>query len=269
MNTMRIAKYPVKQPLLQPLIKYIWVLRSDHPVTICHKLLPVTNIDIILNFSSTINYRGQGDNAIAANRFHLNGIRQQYQYISQTDRLNVWGISFYPDGLYPFVKIPLSEFTNQTVELELLMPEFTCQAGDIVSCTGSIPQRLSMLENALVKSLNVELISEKNCLIFDLFNSTPGSENIKRFCVQHGINQRRLERIFNKHIGISPKQFLKLRRFQRILGQIRKHQNRDFLGLTYENDYFDQAHFIKDFKSLTGCSPTRFICEKSSILQYC
>lgn len=52
MKVLQVKKYPVNNPILKQLIKYFWVITSDNEVNISHKLLPVNNIDIIIDFSS-------------------------------------------------------------------------------------------------------------------------------------------------------------------------------------------------------------------------
>ena len=72
------------------------------------------------------------------------------------------------------------------------------------------------------------------------------------------INRRQLERKFLSTIGLSPKQLAKVIRLQATLKMLEKKQFTSLTSLAYENGYFDQAHFIKDFKEFTGMSPGQF-----------
>ncbi len=268
MNLVQTTKYQVNEPILKHFIKYFWVMKSDQQVSINHKLLPVNNIDFILNFSSPIKYMSAGKKEIVPEIFHLNGIRDEYHMINQTGKLNVVGISFFPDGLYPFLKTPLSEFTNKTIDLDLFFKKFTLEIEEKLNITSSIQEKIDIIENELLLLLDYKYIpSKETCQIISTYYSNIDNMSINDFCNQYGINQRKLERTFNNYIGISPKLFYRLNRFQGILNKIIKHEYFDLTSLTYENDYYDQTHFLKDFKSFTGCSPKQFINERGSVKQ--
>lgn len=266
MKVLQVKKYPVNNPILKQLIKYFWVITSDNEVNISHKLLPVNNIDIIINFSSQIKYTLSNKTQINTKGLHFNGIRKQYYTINQIGKLNVLGISFFPEGLYPFLKIPLSEFTNRTIELDLLINRFTSRIEEKISISNVYAEKFDIIENELIQLIDFELIKTKDISrLFNTFYWNTNKLDINYFCVQYGINQRKLERVFNKYIGISPKAFQKINRFQGILNHILKREYVDLTSLAYEYGYYDQMHFIKDFKSYAGCSPSQFINKGESV----
>lgn len=268
MDLFHTTKYEVKHPRLKHLIKFFWIIRSDHQITINHKLLPVRNIDFVLNLSSPIKYISDKKVEIVPKTFHFNGIRDKSYIIKQVGTLDILGISFFPAGLYPFLKIPLSEFTNKTIDLDLLLNEFTSTIEEKLSLSSSIPEKITIIENELVQLIDFKyLLPDETSRILGTFYSNIDNMNVFHFCDQYGVNQRKLERIFNKYVGISPKLFDRLNRFQRVLNQITKNKYTDLTSLAYENDYYDQTHFLKDFKSFTGCSPSQFLNEKRSVKQ--
>ncbi|MCP4340342.1 MAG: AraC family transcriptional regulator [Desulfobulbaceae bacterium] len=263
MNSLRVDKYLPKHPFLKKLIKYFWVLKSDHPTTLNHKLLPVNNIDFILNFSSPIKYCSESK-VEETPKYFFSGIRHQYCINHQVGKLNMLGISFFPAGLYPFLKIPLSEFTNRVVELDLVIHKFSSALEERLCFADSVIQQIEILENYLIRLIDPRYIPANET--FQMVNTFYSVDlDIRTFCKQYGVNQRKLERIFNEYIGISPKYFKRLNRFQGVINQILNKKYIDFTSMAYENDYYDQAHFIKDFKSFAGCSPSQFVKEKKSI----
>lgn len=84
------------------------------------------------------------------------------------------------------------------------------------------------------------------------------------------VNRRQLERKFSSVIGLSPKQLSKIIRLQSTLKMLLKDEFTSLSALAYEGNYYDQAHFIKDFKEFTGLTPKEFYADnlKMSSLFY-
>lgn len=267
MILLKASRFAVKNPMLKQCIKYFWVMQNDHNTSVHHKLLPVSNIDFVLNFSAPITYVIDDITKTIPKNFHFIGLRNQAYTISQTGHLNIIGISFFPAGLYPFLKTPLSEFTNKTVELETLAQRFTAAIESKLSITGSVATKLENIENALLELIDINLLPNQQVMhIFSAFNANMDYLNVEHFCLEYGINQRKLERIFNKYIGISPKLYSRLNRFQKVVNHLANTNNpAKLVSLAYEYEYWDQTHFIKDFKAFSGCSPSQFIKQRKSI----
>lgn len=265
---LQITKYPVTHPSLKALIKYFWVMRSEQEVMIRHKLLPVGNIDMVLNCSAPMTYLPAQRQAIHASGFHLTGIRQSYALIEQRGTLDLIGIAFFPMGIYPFLKIPLSELTNRTVDLDLLLKNFTARVQDCLACARSIAEKLRVLESELLHILDPELLPpQEHIRAFHIFSAQIEIVSIQQFCDAYGVHPRTFERLFQKQIGVSPKFFQRLLRFQRALNQMMRTNAPRFTTIAHEHDYYDQAHCIKDFIAFSGCSPSQFFQEALSIKQ--
>lgn len=108
----------------------------------------VTNYQIS---SETLYFKAFNQIEIIPAGLHFNGIRKQAYQINQAGKLKILGISFWPTGLYPFLKIPLAEFANQTVELNLLVNNFTSRIEERLAITESISEKFAFLENELIR----------------------------------------------------------------------------------------------------------------------
>ena len=85
-----------------------------------------------------------------------------------------------------------------------------------------------------------------------------GSISLKKLTENLDLSERSLERKFKESVGISPKLFSRICRFQASLKQL-KHNHYDKLSdIAFENDYSDQSHFIRSFKEFTGFSPNQY-----------
>ncbi len=113
-----IKRYPIINKNLKDWVKFIWHFEADSGF-VQHKLLPMESIDILMNLADEMIYETASDRIIAPS-IHVNGLRSQYSFIRQTGNINVWGISFYSFGLYPFINNPINDIQNKIVDLNLL-----------------------------------------------------------------------------------------------------------------------------------------------------
>ena len=111
----------------------------------------------------------------------------------------------------------------------------------------------------LLKKLADKRIIDKIVIstIETIFN-TNGQFSVNEFSKSNNINRRQLARKFSSAIGLSPKQLAKTIRIQATLKVLLNEQITSLTDLAYENEYFDQAHFIKEFKEFTGLTPKEF-----------
>ncbi|MDR0207510.1 MAG: helix-turn-helix domain-containing protein [Bacteroidales bacterium] len=94
-----------------------------------------------------------------------------------------------------------------------------------------------------------------------MIKRTYGNINVNQMASEACLSRKQFERIFAEHIGISPKKYLKIIRFQSAIFQKQQNNNLNMTELSYESGYFDQSHFINDFKSLSGLTPKQYFAE--------
>ena len=114
-NILNITRYATKNECLIPWVKFFWHIEAAN-ADIHYKLLPTDCIDVILNLADDVVYETEC-NKIIAPPFHINGLRSKYSFIHQEKNIHIFGISFYPHGLYPFVHKSLKEVQNKVVDL--------------------------------------------------------------------------------------------------------------------------------------------------------
>lgn len=262
---LNITRYSIKNSDLLPWVKFIWHLESEAEVSINHKLLPSDSIDIVLNMSEQTEYK-IGNQKFTPDDFHFNGIRDQYGYVLQQGPLNVFGISFFPFGLFPVLRRPLSDYTNQIVSLRSVSEVLYKQFELALYREGTVQETVLFLEKAL------DLIYRPNhkdleaaALLQDYCRSCQ-AVSIRDFCLNYKINIKTFERLCLKYTGYAPKTLQRMARFQNASNQlIYSTPSKNLSGLAYENDYYDQAHLIKEFKDYSGSSPGQFIKENDTL----
>ena len=182
-------------------------------------------------------------------------------YIEPTGYVNTFAIRFYPYGFANFVSEPISNLVDkETPIVQLFGTENADDLEQIIVKAENTEQRISIIEKFLLDRLNDERTINrivKNTVDFLL--STNGSASINSILKEDLSKRRQLERNFKKQIGVSPKQLGKVIRLQTALKMLLDQKSKNLTDIAYKSKYFDQAHFIKDFKEFTGINPKEFL----------
>ena len=263
-----IDRYPVQHPLLRKYIRFFWELRIGQ-AGINHKIIPQRNINLRFNLDDTPHYLYHNGSLTRLEDVYFPGLTDQYRniYLKLDGRVHVMGICFYPDGFFPFAGIPLSEFRNHVLGAgEIGFRQAQAINMQLRETTG-LPSRLAILEAELLKLLDDNLMPAVFRQIFSTLNQADNPCQIAAFCQKNNIGVRTLERSFNKYVGLSASTYGALSRFHRSMNQLLYSDYSRLSDLAYDNGYFDQMHFIKDFRRFAGDTPKSFINQKNSILQ--
>jgi methylphosphotriester-DNA--protein-cysteine methyltransferase len=96
----------------------------------------------------------------------------------------------------------------------------------------------------------------------------PGETAIRSLADDVGITQKRLVRTFEEKVGLKPKTLSRVFRFQTVLKKIERESRVSWSFVAQEAGYYDQAHFIRDFESLSGMSPSRYLVDRGEFLNF-
>lgn len=249
-----LKKYSPVNPILKKLIKFYWRIKSESSTTIQGKLLPMNNIDLIINLSTPVFYKS-GTKDYCLQKSHFSGIQNNYRVVEQSGVIDLFGISFNPTGFFPLIKKPLAEFSNSIVITESVINGFEGEVHRIAELDND-SQRVSLIEDTLISFIDLnQLASGKYGLIANDFLLNGDSITINRYCRKHCICQKALLRFFNKFIGTTPKAFLMNVKLQKAMMRMKLGDFETMTQIGYEFDFYDQTHFIKSFKRFTGNTP--------------
>jgi AraC-like DNA-binding protein len=172
----------------------------------------------------------------------------------------IFGVKFRAGGFYPFLKSPLSRITNRSIplsrvfgrdarELEdsVLGQEFGAQRAD--AAEKFLRQRLPKADESGV--LAGQIVDEI-CLNREIMTV---DDVVARF----HLGKRMLQRLFDQHVGVTPKWVIRVYRLHEIVEWLNSGKTVDFAALAQDLGYFDQAHFVKDFKSVIGHTPAGYL----------
>lgn len=260
-NILNITRYATKNECLIPWVKFFWHIEAEN-ADIHYKLLPTDCIDVILNLADDVVYETEC-NKIIAPPFHINGLRSKYSFIHQEKNIRIFGISFYPHGLYPFVHKSLKEVQNKVIDLNGLSYSLGEKLKKAVS-NDTTEKIIAEIENTLIEELSIKQdFVDKAQLISD-FISISDDISIKSFCYERSINIKTFERMFLNYTGYTPKILRRIKRFQNTCNQL-VHQHISLTDITYDNNFTDQSYFIKEFTRFSGAAPRTFQTQKATV----
>ncbi len=246
--------------ILQPFIKCFWTLEAPpQPVEEKQRIVPDGCMEMIFHYGDRYKqYRDDGTFIIQPRCFVFGQITSSLE-IAPTGASGIVAARFQPDGFIPFSSYPLSLMENKAVPLSELFDDGVKQLEEQVLNASSNSDRINFITEFLQKNLETPEAADRIIKTsLDALLQSNGSMNVDDLADHLQINRRQLERKFSAAIGLSPKQFSKMIRLQSTLKAMQLKQYTSLTSLAYENGYYDQAHFIKDFKEFTGISPRKF-----------
>jgi AraC-like DNA-binding protein len=189
----------------------------------------------------------------------LAGARSEPFVIDTLQQERVLGIQFYPGGAFPFFRMPSSELENHDLSLDCVWNAAASSMRERLLEAESIPAMFAVAENALLQQL-VRPLELHPAVAFAArrFSRNPHTATVASVLDSIGLSNRRFSQLFHDQTGLTPKSFCRMRRFQRVLRSIHVARTLEWTQIALDCGYFDQAHFIRDFQSFSGFTPTGY-----------
>lgn len=247
--------FPSKE--LEKIVSFYYHIKEDSSdVSILKTKLPTESAELIFHlnkpcFSITI---GETKTLIQYQTI-IQGIFKNPIELESSTTVNFIGVKLKSNGLYQILRTDISKFYNQIVDCKTIWGDELTNLEIQMKNNLDIGQTIFLIEKFLSSKLNFspnfELIQSCTRQIIQ----SKGSLGVNDLAEQTKKSVRHLERLFKEQIGLSPLQFSKIIKTQNILNNIGDKNYENLTMLSLEYDYFDQSHFIKEFKSKTGKTP--------------
>lgn len=262
---MQLKIYP-SSPVLQSLIKCYYVSESDYTEYVKDVFFADGCVEVVFHVGLDF-YRGEEKECWAK----VIGQITQPLTVKAIGKGKSFGIWFFTHTFSLFSDIPLNELNDKIISLDNIFS----------------PAFIDFVKNCLLENDIKSLVEEMNIYLFKKLrtSSNPIKEKIAAHAVQYiltekaasnldklvkdcNISNRYLQKIFLEKIGFSPKFFIRIARFQHALHHLINCSNGSLTTLAYQSGYYDQAHFIREFKEFTGLFPSQFQLTRHPINQY-
>lgn len=258
-----ILKRIIPRPELQHLIDTMWVFENDFgvPVEDSRVIAPNGKAKFIysyLNGLSTVDNGVQTDYN-EQDIFFIGIWDKPVRLVSKSQVTGTIVIELTPNGLHRFTRWSALEIVNKIYSFTDIYGNSGKNILEQLTNTPKVDDKIAVLQDFLVDIVNM---TDRNNGLIDfsvsLIKQTSGLTSIKEMEAKTGYSKRYLDLLFKNHLGISPKTFSGIVRFQSFYNLWANTDNTNFYSDNLYEVYYDQAHFIKEFKKYTGHSPKQY-----------
>jgi hypothetical protein len=256
-------------PDIDSIIKCYWTLEVPaEAATQRQRIIPDGCLEMFFILGDDIKRYTSDDEFIIQPRAMVLGQITEPLFIEPTGYVKTFAVRFYPYGFANFVPTPIKDLANKETPLAALFgEEIANELEQKIIKAKDTKARIKIIEKFLFERLN-DQISIDNIVetTIDTMVLTGGKATIKEALKNDISKRRQLERKFTKQIGMSPKQMSKVIRLQAALKMMLESRPESLNKIAYNSDYYDQAHFTKDFREFTGTTPKEFYESDEMIL---
>lgn len=249
-------------PHLMKYVKCFWVLRqTDESLPRATEMvLPDGRVEIVFNLADSFQrYHANGKIEIQPRTIVIGQMRKVIQ-IKPLGKINLFGVRFQTIGAYHFFKFWLDELTDKIEEFDLIFDQSEKFLAEQINEALTTQNRIARIETLLTKKLSENKSTDPATeAVIENIRQNFGIVSVNSMAKKFGISQRQLERHFLQKVGVSPKFFSRIIRLQNIHNAIKDKKNASLSNLALSCGYYDQAHFIHEFKEFTGRSPGVFL----------
>lgn len=252
---------------LLPFIECIWTLKSHSRFFNKRELIiPGGRAEMIFNLSNAVHWIDPKDSSSTrtCEGSYLLGPRNRHFFVEHKGNIDLIGVRFRHGGLSPFTTVPMSVLMNEIISQDHLFGKRIDGVAHQLYEADDVSQQIHLIEDFLKKQFQAEPSTQQTLNLISTVKKYESLSSPKSLTERTGVHYKKLERVFSRYTGYSPKNFSRVIRFYKALQQMQSHSH-SLTGIGLNGGYYDQPHFIRDFKSFTGKSPTQFQTENPTI----
>ena len=236
------------------------------------RFLPDGNTEIIIDFDDRPQHIY--DNLTlkeiqACHHVWASGVRTEYISIPSGKHAAMFIISFKKGMAYPFFPLPMNEMADRVVDADLLWGNDFSFLRERLLEIDAIDRKFEAAEGFLLRNFQRRFVLNPavEYALTEIIRR-PDQINLAHMNQNIGYSQKHFIGMFKRQVGITPKAYLKIIRFQKAIGEIEQRKEVNWTSISQDCGFYDQAHFINDFKFFSGFTPEEYIRRKNDILNY-
>ncbi|HEY4303214.1 MAG TPA: helix-turn-helix domain-containing protein [Gemmatimonadaceae bacterium] len=249
-------------PALRAYVRCLWRLRSSTTLSVApppEPILPDGCVELVLHLGEPFSRYDACRRAERQPRQLLAGQITSAIVVQPSTTMNVWGIRFHPWSAGSFLGMPSVELRDRVVPLDELSRRLARALDPLVEQASDAAQLEYLV--AVLSSHVSSIMPPHDRLNRVIAHVTTSSvdHTVRTLAKEIGLGARRVDALFREHVGLSPKQLLRIHRFQRALALRRAMPTLSWASIALRVGYYDQAHFVRDARSISGSAPNELL----------
>ena len=235
------------------------------------RVLPDGSVELVVSLVEVESrvYDGEPTSGRTFRNGVMAGARSESLVIDTASQASVMGVHFKPGGAYPFLPMPTSELHNAVVALDDLWGATAASLREHLLEATTTDAKFHILEQTLLEQARRPLARHRAvAYALDELQRERHARSISDVTDETGLSARRFIQVFSEEVGLTPKLFCRVRRFQQVLSLIHTAAQINWADVAVRCGYFDQAHFIHDFQAFSGINPTTYLAHKTPHLNH-
>jgi AraC-like DNA-binding protein len=260
----------IPAPPLAGFVRAFWYTRAPAVEHRRERVLPTGSVQVILNLARDFLMdcpEGELDCRVSPSL--VVGARSVYEIVDTSDFAELIGIVFAPGGFAPFAGDAVDHLTNRNASLEDLWGTPVRALRDRLREIATPRERLLCLEEFLVDRFASRLerrclscCSEVECAV-RRFQQAPDIKTVREMAKSTGWSERRFSQVFREEVGLSPKTWCRVQRFQRAVRQLHAGGEMPWAELALDCGFYDQSHFANEFRAFSGIDATTYSARRT------
>ena len=251
---------------LSSYVRFFWTLESDAPY--CHRSMADGCAEMVFHYKGSFE---EITNETPEKSFvsGLHGPSQFFRRYTTETSFAIFGVYFYPFALPHFFTVPASELSDQAPDLKTLLGNEGAELEEKIMLAATNADRVSIISSFLQRKLSRQEDRRQPAfcsLISDMIHSE-GIVSVDELAKRSFLSIRQFERNFRIFSGFSPKLYSRIIRFQSATSHYGI-ENKSLTDIAYDCGYYDQSHFIHEFKQFSGYHPKQYFHGKAEGVEW-
>jgi AraC-like DNA-binding protein len=251
-------------PELAPFVRCIWRLRGVTDGA-AEPIIPDGCVEIVVNAGDPfVRHTSPTASHVQSQRLVAGQLTRAIT-LEATGRIDIWGVRLHPWCASSFTEIPASDIRDRDVALGDIARPLDRALAHVGDAPSEEDAEQTLIAALLRQATRATLPGANVSRLVSFAATRSETSNIRALSRDAGVSTRRLQMIFREHVGLSPKQLLRVTRFQRALRLARAEPRLSWGGVAHAAGFYDHAHLIHDSNEIAGCTPAELVSRDANL----
>ena len=256
----------IPSPPLNQYVDFYWYYVDFSPDHDREHVLPDGTFELIVNLQEIPRKLFHDADSTGYDPFQrgwISGAHAKFLIIDALPQSSMIGVHFKPGGAAAFLGVPSDELAGQVVELDAVWGSAVWDWRNQLLAARTPDSKFSILERLLSHRFAQRKLRRRHVDVvawaLDRYMAEPDLQTITSVSSRVGFSHKHFIDLFRRQTGLSPKVFCRIRRFQKALLEVQTRAEINWADVACSCGYFDQSHFVHDFKKFSGLNPSAYL----------